>query len=773
MEKGPNMHRLTKTSDVGKKELLLAAGARDTRINQTGSEYDGITIGKIAKLVSEPQATEKADALFFIPSTYREHDGRNHATQREHGEYWMLAIDVDEGDPSLTEVKSAVERVTGNASSLIYSSSGATEDNRKWRALIPLSEPISGEDYVDAQLALFDLMQQEGITCDAALSRTGQPIYLPNVPPARRDNFGQPEFYHGLRNRGEGLLIPTESKIWANLEFRRKNEAIAAERAAAERQLRAQQREEKRKDFDDVDPVAEFNRNNTIADMMLRHGYEKLGRSDSYRSPMQTSGSHATKDFGTHWVSLSGSDRAAGIGQTSAEFCWGDAFDLYCYFEHDNDMRAAVRTYAAELRPSKFDEVNQQLPEPDDGLDDFDTIPDPEIEPESQPEPAQKLEWPTPVGTIDEASLPRRRWIYGHHHIRGFVSVTASAGGIGKTSLTMVEALAVVTGRPLLGEKVHEPTNVWIINLEDDMAEMQIRLAAAMKQHNVTHPEIAGKLFMDAEDTIGITLAAETRDGIETNDAFLSHMRDKIKANNIGLVIIDPFISTHEVNENSNMSVQKVVAMLRQLAREAGCAVHVVHHVRKGNGEDADIDSVRGAGSLIGACRAARIINKVKFEDAVALGVPEASATGVFRVDDGKANLSAPLPADKAIYRRMVSTKLDNGEYVGVAVEFKLPDQWAGMTTRVVNNMLDLIDKGPEDGEKYSIRPQDKQRWVGSVITGYRFSDLDHTKSAGQAKTILRQWNDEGLLEEIVYHSPSQRRERKGVVSTGRVGEIN
>jgi len=95
------------------------------------------------------------------------------------------------------------------------------------------------------------------------------------------------------------------------------------------------------------------------------------------------------------------------------------------------------------------------------------------------------------------------------------------------------------------------------------------------------------------------------------------------------------------------------------------------------------------------------------------------------------------------------------------------------MTTRVVNNMLDLIDKGPEDGERYSIRPQDKQRWVGAVITNYKFSDLDHTKSAGQAKTILRQWHDEGLLEEIVYHSPSQRRERKGIVSTGRVGEMN
>jgi hypothetical protein len=773
MEKGPNMNKLTKTSVVGKQQLLLAHGAHDTKIGDKYLEYDGITLNEIAKMVNEPQAKEKADASFIIASTYRDYDGRNHATQREHGEYWLLALDVDEGDPSLTELRTAVATVTGDASALFYSSSGASEDNRKWRVLIPLALPIQGEDYADAQLALLDLMQQEGITCDAALSRTGQPIYLPNVPPARRDSQGAPSFYHGVLHRGGGMLIPEESKIWANLKFRRKNEAIAAELAAAERSLRAQERENNRSKYDDDDPIDVFNQRHTIADMLLKYGYERKGRSDTYRSPMQSSGSFATKDFGTHWVSLSGSDRASGIGQATGEFCYGDAFDIWAHFEHGGRMSDAVRTYAAELRPSKFDEVNQQLPEPDDGLDDFDTIPDPEIEPESQPEPAPKLEWPTPVGTIDEASLPRRRWIYGHHHIRGFVSVTASAGGIGKTSLTMVEALAVVTGRPLLGEKVHESTNVWIVNLEDDMTEMQIRLAAAMKQHNVTHPEIAGKLFMDAEDTIGITLAAETRDGIETNDAFLSHMRDKIKANNIGLVIIDPFISTHEVNENSNMSVQKVVAMLRQLAREAGCAVHVVHHVRKGNGEDADIDSVRGAGSLIGAARAARVVNKVKFEDAVALGVPEANATGVFRVDDGKANLSAPLPADKAIYRRMVSTELDNGEYVGVAVEFKLPDQWAGMTTRVVNNMLDLIDKGPEDGEKYSIRPQDKQRWVGAVITNYRFSDLDHTKSAGQAKTILRQWNDEGLLEEIVYHSPSQRRERKGIVSTGRVGEMN
>jgi hypothetical protein len=454
MEKGPNMHRLTKTSEVGKKHMLIAAGARDTRINDAGSQYDGITIGEIAKLVSEPQATEKADAKFFIPSTYREHDGRSHAAQRDKGEYWMLAIDVDEGDPSLTEVKTAVERVTGNASALIYSSSGASEDNRKWRALIPLSEPISGEDYVDAQLALFDLMQAEGIACDAALSRTGQPIYLPNVPPARRDNLGQPQFYHGLRNRGEGLLIPAESKIWANLEFRRKNEAIAAERAAAERQLRAQNRAQQQKDFDGVDPVAEFNRSNTISDMMLRHGYEKLGRSDSYRSPMQTSGSHATKDFGAHWVSLSGSDRAAGIGQASAEFCWGDAFDLYCYFEHDNDMRAAVRAYAAELRPTPTDVRESIVQQASDPYADFDAIPDTEPEkPKATiiiPNAEQKpIFWFKDAEPVLTSSYLVKGWLG-----RGQMSVVYGPSNVGKSFFCLDMALCISANVEWQGSKV-------------------------------------------------------------------------------------------------------------------------------------------------------------------------------------------------------------------------------------------------------------------------------------------------------------------------------
>jgi len=377
--------------------------------------------------------------------------------------------------------------------------------------------------------------------------------------------------------------------------------------------------------------------------------------------------------------------------------------------------------------------------------------------------------WPTAVREINPLALPRRQWVYASTYIRKYVSVTASAGGIGKTSLATVEALAIATGRDLLGQPVKEQTNVWIINLEDPLEEMQLRLAAAMQHYSIGHQQIKDKLFMDAEDTIQMVMAAEGRDGLMQNDALLEFMSKRIKDLNIGCVIIDPFVSTHLVNENSNASVQAVVAMFRKLARDTAAAVHLVHHVRKGNGEDSTIDSVRGAGSLIGAARAARVINRLSEDKAIELGVPHDKARGIMRIDDGKANLAPPAQA--ALYARMEGVQIANGEWVGVATEFQLPDEWAGLEEEAVNAILRRIDAGTDDGERYSMRPQDKDRWAGSVIVNYQFSKAEHNKTDGQAKMILKKWLEKGMIEVGEYRSERQRKTRTGIVKTSRMGD--
>jgi hypothetical protein len=358
---------------------------------------------------------------------------------------------------------------------------------------------------------------------------------------------------------------------------------------------------------------------------------------------------------------------------------------------------------------------------------------------EDEPEPT----WPTPARNVNPALLPRREWVYGTTYIRKYVSVTASAGGIGKTSLATVEGLAIATGRDLLGENVRRPSNVWIINLEDPLEEMQLRLSAAMQHYGISYGDISGKLFMDAEDTMRMVMAAEGRDGLIQNDALLDFMVGRINALGIGVVIIDPFVSTHLVNENSNASIQAVVAMFRKLARDTGAAVHLIHHVRKGNGDDATIDSVRGAGSLIGAARSARVINKITEDDALRLGVEEAEARGIFRVDDGKANLAPP--AEKAVYRRMIGVQLPNEEWVGVAVDFKLPDPFENITKKMTLDIQNIVAKAEADGEPFRASVQAKQ-WVGHAIAPVLKLDTDNKAHKAKLSAIIKTWIGNDVL---------------------------
>ncbi|MBU6379082.1 MAG: AAA family ATPase, partial [Gammaproteobacteria bacterium] len=66
-----------------------------------------------------------------------------------------------------------------------------------------------------------------------------------------------------------------------------------------------------------------------------------------------------------------------------------------------------------------------------------------------QDEPPADLARPFTIRPTSE--IPRRRWLYADSYIRSFVSVLAAPGGAGKTTLYVVEALSIATGKPLLG----------------------------------------------------------------------------------------------------------------------------------------------------------------------------------------------------------------------------------------------------------------------------------------------------------------------------------
>ena len=735
-------------SDV---RFLMAHGSFFTLIDKPDQSYPAISWPEIVRLCKDPQAKDKVDADFFIPSTYRGNDGRAHQAQRERGAFRMLAIDVDQGNPSKADVIQAVRDVLGKVSMVVYSSSGATPDKRKWRVLLPLAAPVSGEEYETAQSALFHLIAQHGIIPDGALARCGQPIYLPNVPMSKRGPDLKPLFYDVEIVRGSNVFLTDASPIMQEVERRDEQRRIANEQAEGERREREKQRADRRQQHpNDVNPVDVFNDSHTIEDLLLRYGYERQGGSAHFKSRYQSSTSFATQNFVTHWVSLSGSDAAAGIGRSKSmddnSYCFGDGFDLFVHYEHKGDFKAAVRAYGMEINPPKIEM-------PANGMDDFDYV-----QPASQPEaaaiayednefidipdsandaPQAAPDWPTAYDMFDGASLEPRRWIYGNHYLRSFVSVLASAGGVGKTSLQIVEALAIVTNRPLLGEEVKEQTNVWIVNLEDPMEEIQRRVIAAMQHYGIQPDEVRGKLFVNAGRDFSLKFGIQTRDGVLPNTKLVEYLCRKIPEKQIGCMFIDPFVGAHNINENDNMAVNAIVGEIRRLADETKCAIGLVHHIRKGNGEDASIDSVRGAGSLIGAARAARVVNRMSPDDAARIGIDEAESRSIFRVDDGKANLAPP--ADAAVYRKMIGVKIANGEWIGVCVPFTLPDAFDGISGKDAKAAQQVVANAHSNGEPLRESSQ-STNWVGIPIAEMLGIDIADKKGKSKISSVLKTW---------------------------------
>jgi hypothetical protein len=329
-------------------KVLLIQGSRLTLKNNPGQKYKTITLDDIFAL--EPGAKPKEDALAIIPSSYIEHDARTHSVQEEHGTYHLLALDVDQGNVSLDDVEDALKIFAGDDTAmLIYSSSSASESNKKWRGMIPLAKGVNFETWRMLQRAFFDAAEERlGVKVDHSLARAGQPVYLPNVPPQHRGTDGKPLFYKSKRQDGPAL-VPSAGAVSIYVKIIKKRDALQAEQAqqaAADAKIRMAARQAIR--GDDSSIIEAFNKENSLDQVLMSCQYEK-GRGNSWRSVYQTGSTYATKAYDDgHWVSLSESDSAAGLGSECQSGRFGDAFDIYCHFEHGGKVAEAIKAYAIE-----------------------------------------------------------------------------------------------------------------------------------------------------------------------------------------------------------------------------------------------------------------------------------------------------------------------------------------------------------------------------------------------------------------------------------------
>jgi hypothetical protein len=321
----------------------------------------------------------------------------------------------------------------------------------------------------------------------------------------------------------------------------------------------------------------------------------------------------------------------------------------------------------------------------------------------------------------DPAAIPRRDWLYGKHLARRNVSATIAAGARGKTSLKIVEALALASGRPLLGIDVPKPLRVWLVNLEDDLDELRRRVTAAMLYYNLKPEHLGDRLCIDGETSLVITKTE--RNGTTIVRPVIDALIDAIEGREIDVLIVDPFISSHDAPESDSGAMDLVMKSgWVVVARDANCAVELCHHTTKSDAASgmATAMSGRGSGAVVFACRSVQVLNPMTPDQAKAAGLD--SPIGYFSSKDDKENLT---PESRSLdWYRMRGVSLGNGggtgnlsflraDDIGVVTRWHWPSN-ASFTEGVTGDQLQTI----KDRLKAGAYRKDAQAtaWAGYLV---------------------------------------------------------
>jgi hypothetical protein len=364
------------------------------------------------------------------------------------------------------------------------------------------------------------------------------------------------------------------------------------------------------------------------------------------------------------------------------------------------------------------------------------------------------------AGTDDYSKIQPREWLLGTTFCKGFLSQIIADGGVGKTALRMAQIGACVTGRKLTGEHVFRRSRWLILSFEDGKDELRRRVYASMLKHGIRPADLDGWLFLCAPK--GIKLARIV-DGAPEAAELEILIRGAVDVLKLDGVCLDPFVKTHGVNENDNNAIDFVCELLTAISIELNIATDLPHHTNKGMMQAGNADKGRGASAGKDAARLVHTLTPMTTDEAELFGESEADRRSLIRYDSAKMNIAPP--AAEAKWFRLVSMPLGNGnkeypagDHVQAIEVWQPPEMLDGLDSALLNRVLDDIDAGMEDGQRYSAASRATDRAAWAVI-------LNHcpTKTEKQCRGVVSAWLKSGTLFNETYHDPVRRKEVLGL----------
>jgi hypothetical protein len=261
---------------------------------------------------------------------------------------------------------------------------------------------------------------------------------------------------------------------------------------------------------------------------------------------------------------------------------------------------------------------------------------------------------------------------------------------------------------------------------------------------------LEGWLFITGSET-KIVVAHETSDGVMIVTPVIDALIDALDQQ-FDVMILDPFVRSHGVKENSNEAIDRVVATLADAARMTNIAIGLVHHTHKLYGVKVTMEASRGASSMVGAIRAGRVLDVMSEQEAKNFGFSERARFSYFRAEDGKTSMSKR--AESADWYEIVSVGLGNGsgsllddqDRVGVVAKWEPLDLLADVPGGDFDKAATAIRGG-----RWRENAQAKD-WAGRAIAMALSLDLDKPGDKAKVKALLKMWLGSDALIVVEEH---------------------
>jgi hypothetical protein len=151
--------------------------------------------------------------------------------------------------------------------------------------------------------------------------------------------------------------------------------------------------------------------------------------------------------------------------------------------------------------------------------------------------------------------------------------------------------------------------------------------------------------------------AKVSSDGAEIVAPNIARLTEIIRNRGLDIVILDPWVSVHEVDGNLGHLVQPIITAFKGIAQATNAAIELVAHPRKTGGQDLTDEDVAGSLTLVNKLRSLRVLNRMTEEAAAKYGLAPWEAGDFFRIDNPK-HTHGPSTQPKWI--RKVSVGLGN-----------------------------------------------------------------------------------------------------------------